>query len=44
MKTVQKTLIAMAIAGVVTPFTVHAQLEEIIVTAQKREQKCRYSH
>jgi iron complex outermembrane receptor protein len=38
MKTVQKTLIAMAIAGVVTPFAAHAQLEEIIVTAQKREQ------
>ena len=38
MKTAQKTLIAMAIAGVVTPFTAHAQLEEIIVTAQKREQ------
>jgi len=38
MKTVQKTLIAMAIAGVVTPFAAHAQLEEIVVTAQKREQ------
>jgi iron complex outermembrane recepter protein len=38
MKAVQKTLIAMAIAGVVTPFAAHAQLEEIIVTAQKREQ------
>ena len=30
MKTVQKTLIAMAIAGVVTP--AHAQLEEIVET------------
>ena len=38
MKTVQKTLIAMAIAGVVTPFTAHAQIEEIIVSAQKREE------
>ncbi len=38
MKTVQKTLIAMAIAGVATPFAAHAQLEEIVVTAQKREQ------
>ena len=38
MKTAKKTLIAMAIAGVATPFAAHAQLEEIIVTAQKREQ------
>ena len=38
MKTLQKTLIATAIAGFVTPFVAHAELEEIIVTAQKREQ------
>ena len=38
MKSVQKNLIAMAVAGVVAPFTAHAQLEEIIVTAQKRQQ------
>jgi iron complex outermembrane recepter protein len=38
MKTAKKTLIAMAIAGVATPFAAHAQLEEVIVTAQKREQ------
>ena len=37
-KTLQKTLIATAIAGFVTPFVAHAELEEIIVTAQKREQ------
>ena len=38
MKTAQKTLIATALAALVTPFTAHAQLEEVIVTAQKREQ------
>ena len=38
MKTAQKTLIAAALAALVTPFTAHAQLEEVIVTAQKREQ------
>ena len=38
MKTAQKTLIATALAALVTPFTAQAQLEEVIVTAQKREQ------
>ena len=38
MKTIQKNLIAMAIAGVVTPFAAHADIEEIIVTANKRAQ------
>ena len=38
MKTIQKNLIAIAIAGVVTPFAAQADIEEIIVTANKREQ------
>ena len=38
MKLIQKSLIAIAIAGVVTPFTAQADIEEIIVTANKREQ------
>ena len=38
MKTAQKTLAATILAASVTPFTAHAQLEEVIVTAQKREQ------
>ena len=38
MKTAQKTLIAAVLATLVTPFAAQAQLEEIIVTAQKREQ------
>ena len=38
MKTVPKTLIAMALVGVVTPFLVHAQHEENVVAAQKQEQ------
>ena len=38
MKTIQKNLIAMAIAGVVTPFAAHADIEEILVTATKRTQ------
>jgi iron complex outermembrane receptor protein len=38
MKTIQKNLIAMAIASVVTPFAAHADIEEIIVTANKRAQ------
>ena len=38
MKTIQKNLIAMAIAGVLTPLTAHAQIDEIVVTAEKREQ------
>ena len=37
MKTIQKNLIAIAIAGVVTPFAAQADIEEIIVTANKRE-------
>ena len=38
MKTAQKTLLATILAALVTPFAAQAQLEEIIVTAQKREQ------
>jgi len=38
MKFIQKSLIAIAIAGVVTPFAAQADIEEIIVTANKREQ------
>ena len=38
MKLIQKSLIAIAIAGVVTPFAAQADIEEIIVTANKREQ------
>lgn len=38
MKTIQQNLIAMAIAGVLTPLTAHAQIDEIVVTAEKREQ------
>ena len=38
MKTMQKNLISMVVAGLLIPLTAQADIEEIIVTANKREQ------
>jgi iron complex outermembrane receptor protein len=38
MKVLQKTVMAVAVASVFTPLSAYAQLEEVVVTAQKREQ------
>ena len=38
LKSFQGSVFALAVAGVLAPMTVQAQLEEVIVTAQKRDQ------
>ena len=38
MKVIQKSLIAVAVCSVIAPMSAYAQLEEVVVTAQKREQ------
>lgn len=37
-RVLQKTVMAVAVAGVCAPFSAYAQIEEVVVTAQKREQ------
>ena len=38
MKVIQKSLIAVAVSSVIAPISAYAQLEEILVTAQKRSE------
>ena len=37
-KVLRKSLLAVAVSSVIAPISAYAQLEEVIVTAQKREQ------